>query len=353
LSNLNGLSSHNPLIAIAVERSLEMVIGLLGILKVGGAYVPLDPSYPAARIHYMLEDSAAPVLLTQSHLRAPLSLETLEHECVVVCLEEATWTGQPTSNPLVSRQATDLAYVIYTSGSTGKPKGCQVTQSNVTRLFATTQTWYHFNSQDVWTLFHSYAFDFSVWEMWGALLYGAKLVVVPYFTSRTPEAFYQLLLEQRVTVLNQTPSAFRQLLTVDDQPANLSLRLVIFGGEALDFNLLPPWFDRHGEKLPQLVNMYGITETTVHVTYYPLRNEPPPTKSLIGIPLPDLHVWVVDAHQQPVPIGIPGEMYVGGAGVTRGYLNRPDLTAAKFIEVELFGQTERIYKTGDLARWRP
>ncbi|MCI5131178.1 MAG: amino acid adenylation domain-containing protein, partial [Candidatus Electrothrix sp. EH2] len=341
----------DTLVGICVERSLEMVIGLLGILKAGGAYVPIDPSYPQARIAYMLEDSAGPVLLTQSHLKK--QLPELQHDCVVVCLDEVDFTVQETENPVVGRSAEDLAYVIYTSGSTGEPKGCLVTHHNIARLFYAADHWYHFNDQDVWSLFHSYAFDFSVWEIWGALLYGGRLVVVPYFTARTPADFYRLLIEQNVTVLNQTPSAFGQLIHVDSQPDNLSLRLVIFGGEALDFTRLQPWFDRHGDECPKLINMYGITETTVHVTYCPLTTEHNQSGSLIGIPLPDLQVWVVDSNHQPVPIGIPGEMYVGGAGVTKGYLNRPELTAEKFIEIKLFGRTERIYKTGDLARWLP
>jgi amino acid adenylation domain-containing protein len=341
----------NLLIAIAVERSCDMVIGLLGILKAGGAYVPIDPSYPVARIQYMLEDSRTPVLLTQSHLKTQLPV--LAHNCVTVCLDDREFAHQLTVNPTVKRQVTDLAYVIYTSGSTGMPKGCQVTHANVARLFASTEAWYQFNQQDVWTLFHSYAFDFSVWEIWGALFYGAKLVVVPHETSRSPADFYQLLIEQQVTVLNQTPSAFGQLIHQDEQPDKLALRLVIFGGEALDINQLQPWFTRHGEKQPQLVNMYGITETTVHVTYYPLVQPHSYNQSIIGIPLPDLGIWVVDKHNQPLPVGVPGEMLVGGAGVTNGYLNRPELTREKFIEVELFGKTKRIYKTGDLARWLP
>ncbi|MFZ4702148.1 MAG: amino acid adenylation domain-containing protein, partial [Candidatus Methylumidiphilus sp.] len=347
------LLTNNPLIAIAVERSLEMVIGLLAILKAGGAYVPIDPSYPAARIRYMLGDSQAPLLLTQSHLTEALALADLEHDCVVLCLDQTDVAGQPSENLSTRSTAEDLAYVIYTSGTTGNSKGCQVTQLNVTRLFAVTEDYYHFNDRDVWTLFHSYAFDFSVWEIWGALIYGGCMVIVPYFTSRSPEDFYQLLIEQKVTVLNQTPSAFKQLINVDTQANDLSLRLVIFGGEALDFASLQPWFDHHGDQQPQLVNMYGITETTVHVTFYPITREQTLFSSVIGKPLPDLNVWLVDANWQPVPIGIPGEILVGGGGVARGYLNRPELTAEKFVEIELFGKTERVYKTGDLARWLP
>ena len=165
-----------------------------------------------------------------------------------------------------------LAYVIYTSGTTGKPKGSLITHRNVVRLFPATEHWYQFNERDVWTLFHSCAFDFSVWEIWGALLYGGRVVVVPFLVSRSPEAFYELLARERVTVLNQTPSAFRQLIQAEEMagPKALALRYVIFGGEALEMQSLRPWFERHGDQQPQLVNMYGITETTVHVTYRPI-----------------------------------------------------------------------------------
>jgi amino acid adenylation domain-containing protein len=187
----------------------------------------------------------------------------------------------------------------------------------------------------VWTLFHSYAFDFSVWEIWGALLYGGRLVVVPYLVTRSPESFYQLLCQEQVTILNQTPSAFRQLIAAEQSQGtadDLKLRLVIFGGEALELTSLQPWFDRHGDESPQLVNMYGITETTVHVTYRPLsQGDLQGTANVIGRPIPDLQVYLLDSHLQPVPIGVPGEMYIGGAGVTCGYLNRPELTAGRFI----------------------
>jgi amino acid adenylation domain-containing protein len=347
------LLANNPLIAIAVERSLEMIIGLLGILKAGGAYVPIDPSYPTIRIRYMLDDSAAPLLLTQSHLKAQFSLDDLEHDCVVVCLDDMDFAEQCMENPLVKRQSADLAYVIYTSGSTGKPKGCLVTHHNVTRLFHATDHWYHFNNQDVWTLFHSYAFDFSVWELWGALLYGGKLVLVPYWMSRSTNDFHALLVEQQVTVLNQTPSAFGQLIKANQFSNNtLALRYVILGGEALEPAILSPWFTKHGDQQPQLINMYGITETTIHVTYHSLSyNNVRSSGNVIGHPIPDLQVYVLDAQQQIVPIGIPGELCIAGRGLARGYLNRPELTAKKFIEIELFGKTKRIYKTGDLARW--
>ena len=226
------------------------------------------------------------------------------------------------------------------------------------RLFAATDAWFKFNQQDVWTLFHSIAFDFSVWEIWGALLYGGRLVVVPYEVSRSPQAFYELLSEQKVTVLNQTPSAFRQLIQVDESVTAAEklkhIRYVIFGGEALELQSLQPWFEQYGDKSPQLVNMYGITETTVHVTYRPLTctDITQAKGSVIGIPIPDLQVYLLDQHQQLVPMGVPGEMYIGGAGLARGYLNRPELTQQRFIS-HPFAPGTRLYRTGDLAQYLP
>ena len=359
-------------VGLCVERSLEMVVAILAILKAGGAYVPLDPAYPADRLAFMLEDSAMPVVLTQSHLVARLSSARDVH---IVDLNTLVFAQQPTTNP-ISGQVTpaSLAYIIYTSGSTGKPKGVLVTHHNVMRLFAATDHWYGFHEADVWTLFHSYAFDFSVWELWGALLYGGRLVVVPYLVSRSPEAFYQLLCAEGVTVLNQTPSAFRQLIHAEEKMnrvtrkqeegmtsthavTSFALRYVIFGGEALELASLHPWFVRHGDVTPQLVNMYGITETTVHVTYRPIRltdltpGSAGVPASVIGGPIPDLQLYILDQQQQLVPIGRPGELYVGGAGVSRGYLKRPELTAQRFLP-NPFGPGT-LYRTGDLAKRLP
>ncbi|NEQ20441.1 MAG: amino acid adenylation domain-containing protein, partial [Microcoleus sp. SIO2G3] len=343
------------LVGLCVERSLEMAIAILGILKAGGAYVPLDPTYPQQRLAFMLEDARIPVLLTQQHW-----VETLPpHQAQVICLD-ADWqasTEHDQDNPVSGVKPENLAYIIYTSGSTGQPKGVLIGHANVVRLLEATQSWYRFNEQDVWTLFHSYAFDFSVWELWGALLYGGRLVVVPYWLSRSPEDFYNLLCEQQVTVLNQTPSAFRQLIRVEEASAavkNLALRLVIFGGEALELQSLRPWFDRHSDRSPQLVNMYGITETTVHVTYRPLTvaDLDAASGSVIGRPIPDLQVYLLDRYGQPVPIGVQGEIYVGGAGLARGYLNRPELTAEKFVP-HPDKPDARLYRTGDLGRYLP
>ncbi|NER27498.1 MAG: amino acid adenylation domain-containing protein, partial [Symploca sp. SIO1C4] len=345
------------LVGLCTERSLEMVVGLLGILKAGGAYIPLEPTYPTERLAFILQDTQVPVLLTQQQQLKVLP----EHQATIVCLDE-DWgdIAQESQDNPVSRVTPDnLAYVIYTSGSTGQPKGVLVNHHNITRLFTTTQSWFHFNQEDVWTFFHSYAFDFSVWEIWGALLHGGRVVVVPYWLTRSPEAFYDLLSQQQVTVLNQTPSAFRQLIKAEEslgRAKTLALRLVIFGGEALELQSLKSWFERHGDQSPQLVNMYGITETTVHVTYRSLTRADLElgSGSVIGRPIPDLQVYLLDQHRQPVPIGVRGEMYIGGAGLARGYLNRPELTNETFIAHPFRNKPdERLYKSGDLARYLP
>jgi amino acid adenylation domain-containing protein len=359
--DLNKLGvGPETLVGLCVERSLEMIVGILGVLKAGGAYVPLDPSYPEDRLAFLLEDSGIKILLTQERVKSCLPphnaqvmyLDTLDPSAGLEASEALT-------NPVSRTTADNAAYVIYTSGSTGKPKGVVITHHNVTRLLEATHSWFHFDRSDTWTLFHSYAFDFSVWEIWGSLLYGGRLVVVPYWVSRSPEMFYQLLSQEKVTVLNQTPSAFGQLIEVERSSMHahdLALRLVLFGGEALDFQILKPWFDRHGDQRPQLVNMYGITETTVHVTYRPITagNLSTSGGSLIGKPIPDLELYVLDQSQNLVPIGVPGELYVGGAGVGRGYLNRPELTAERFIPNPFrLGAGNRLYRSGDLVRYLP
>ncbi len=345
------------LVGLYLERSLEMLVGLLGVLKAGAAYLPLDPAVPQERLAFMLADSQAAVLLTQSRLSHILK----EQHTPIICLD-TDWQAmlsEPVSNPRSGASADSLAYVIYTSGSTGQPKGVLVSHAQVTRLFAATNSLFHFDGHDHWTLFHSSAFDFSVWEIWGALFYGGRLVVVPFWQSRSPQDFSALLRSQHITVLNQTPSAFRQLINIEDASqtaADLHLRLVIFGGEALDPRNLQPWFERHGDHLPQLVNMYGITETTVHVTSYTLHESDlqSEVQSPIGRPLSDLQVYILDAQMQPVPVGVVGEMYIGGAGLSRGYLNHPDLTAARFVPNPFSQQMgTRLYKTGDLARFLP
>jgi amino acid adenylation domain-containing protein len=336
------------LVGLRCERGLGVVVGVLGILKAGGAYLPLDPAYPRERVEFMLADAGVAVAVTDSAFAQDFSGAGVVLVPLDGGLEPAAAGPESGAGP------ENTAYVIYTSGSTGTPKGVRISHRNVTRLFDATDEWFGFDESDVWTLFHSYAFDFSVWEMWGALLYGGRLVVVPYWVSRSPGEFRRLLVREDVTVLNQTPSAFRQLAAIeaDARDAGVgALRYVIFGGEALELSSLRPWFDQHGDSRPQLVNMYGITETTVHVTYRPITvaDLEAGAGSVIGVPIPDLRVLILDAHGAPVPIGVAGELYVGGAGVSGGYLNRPELTDERFVP-DRFGGTGVLYRSGDLAR---
>ncbi|MYX03964.1 MULTISPECIES: non-ribosomal peptide synthetase [unclassified Streptomyces] len=347
------------IVALALPRSLDLVAGLLAVSLAGAAYLPMDPDYPADRLAYMLDDARPAALITDAATAGRLPA----HDLPLITVDEAA--GFP-NGPVTQADRTrplapqDPAYVIYTSGSTGRPKGVVVTQHNVTRLLTATEHWFSFGPEDVWTLFHSYAFDFSVWELWGALLYGGRVVVVPHVTSRDPQSFLRLLAEERVTVLNQTPSAFYQLAAADrEAPGHeLALRYVVFGGEALELGRLADWYTRHRENAPTLVNMYGITETTVHVSYLALDRATAASavSSTIGVNIPDLRVYVLDDRLQPVPPGVTGEMYVAGEGVALCYLGRPDLTAGRFVAdpfAHLFGESgRRMYRSGDLARRR-
>ncbi|WP_051727402.1 non-ribosomal peptide synthetase [Nocardia brasiliensis] len=336
-------------VGIHLERGADVVVAILAVLRAGGAYVPLDPMYPADRIEFMIADSGARLVISHSSLIS--ATERVGPELLLI--DELPAESVP-DLPAAQAEPHDPCYVIYTSGSTGVPKGVVIEHANVVRLFSTTARWYDFGARDVWTMFHSYSFDFSVWEMWGALLYGGRLVVVPGSVSRSTAEFAELLAREQVTVLNQTPSAFTQLLrALQSAPgAELAVRWVIFGGEALDLATLTPWFDRFGQAA-RLVNMYGITETTVHVTYRELTRADVESAagSLIGVPLPDLGVLIVDPAGRPVPDGVAGEMLVSGPGVARGYLNRDDLTAERFVASPAL-DGRRVYRTGDLARRR-
>ncbi|RXT60163.1 non-ribosomal peptide synthetase [Pseudomonas syringae] len=337
-------------VGLAAERSLDMIVGMLAILKAGGAYVPLDPDYPQDRLSFLMHDSGIELLLTQAHLLGQLPIPAHVQK---LDLADAL-DGYSTENPVNQTTPDNLAYVIYTSGSTGKPKGTLLAHHNLMRLFAATDDWFTFSEKDVWTLFHSFAFDFSVWEIFGALLHGGRLVIVPREVTRSPEDFHALLVEQQVTVLNQTPSAFKQLMRVAcDSSLPLSLQKVIFGGEALDVASLKPWFERFGDQAPQLINMYGITETTVHVSYRPITlADTQNPASPIGEAIPDLSWYVLDADFNPVALGCSGELHIGHAGLARGYHHRAALTAERFVPDPFSNDGGRLYRTGDLARYR-
>jgi amino acid adenylation domain-containing protein/non-ribosomal peptide synthase protein (TIGR01720 family) len=347
-----GVTSET-LVPICIERSLEMIVGIMGILKAGGVYVPVDPEYPGERISYILEDTSAAILVCSNKSRSKLP----EMKNVAYVELDTDWPvidKENASNVQTGIQPGQLAYIIYTSGSTGKPKGVLIEHRNVVRLFETDSPLYDFNEHDVWTMFHSFCFDFSVWEMYGALFYGGRLVIVPNQVTKDAQLFAELILSEEVTVLNQTPAAFYVLQEALVEKTNtVPVRFVIFGGEALSPAKLRPW----KQKFPatRLINMYGITETTVHVTFQEIEwGHINIGDSIIGKPIPTLRCYILDENQNLSPVGVAGELYVGGAGVARGYLNRPDLTASRFI-IDNFNQEtdKKLYVTGDLARWLP
>jgi amino acid adenylation domain-containing protein len=338
------------LVGVCMERSFELIAAVLGILKSGAAYVPVDPASPAERIGHILTDAGVKLVVTAS-TAFPESLRNTEAVPVLFDQELNAILSESAGPVPVCATPDAPAYVIYTSGSTGKPKGTLVSHHNVVRLFRATQRSYRFGT-DTWALFHSIAFDVSVWEIFGALLHGGRLAIVPYWVSRTPDELWRLIYRYDVTVLCQTPSAFYPFMRAEPAGApRLPLRWIIFAGEALDFAALRPWMSRH--RTPALVNMYGITETTVHSTFRLVQEaDVLRGRSVIGRPLCDLHLYLLDERMQPVPIGVPGELYVGGDGVAIGYLNRPELDAARFLR-DPFRDGGRVYRSGDLARRLP
>ncbi|HEX6097851.1 MAG TPA: amino acid adenylation domain-containing protein [Thermoanaerobaculia bacterium] len=317
-------------VGLRMRHSPDLIIGMLAVLATGAAYVPLDPSYPEERLRWQIEDAEVGLVLTGADAAGPDA-------------------GIELSRP----GPRNAAYVIYTSGSTGRPKGVVVTHENVLRLFASAREGCAFTEEDVWPLFHSFAFDVSVWEIWGALLYGGRLVLVPDEVRRDPDALASLLCRERVTVLNQTPTAARPVMRsmLDRDLVPPSLRLVIFAGEALDPAMLGDWLARRGDERPRLVNMYGITETTVHATWRPLSREDVEQRrgGVIGLPLDDLEVLLLDERGELAAPGVAAELHVGGAGLARGYLGRPELTAERFVP-HPWRRGERLYRSGDLGR---
>lgn len=337
----------DSIVAIMAERSLEMITGILGILKAGGAYLPIDPAYPPERISFMLKDSGTELLLAQGGLT-----ENIEYGGEILYIDdEKTYTGDPGDLEHIN-SSNDVAYILYTSGTTGNPKGVMIEHKNVVRLLFNSKNRFDFNENDVWTMFHSYCFDFSVWEMYGALLYGGKLVIVPGLVAKDAGEYLRLIRNEGVTVLNQTPTAFYSLSGEEEKnrDCSLKIRYVIFGGEALKPIMLKAWRAKY--PAAKLVNMYGITETTVHVTYKEIAEEEIQLNiSNIGKPIPTLTTYILDRNMKLLPIGAVGELCVGGDGVARGYLNRPELTNEKFVKNSYTG--ERIYRSGDLARLLP
>ncbi|MEW6234512.1 MAG: amino acid adenylation domain-containing protein [Candidatus Omnitrophota bacterium] len=339
------------LVGVLLERSEWTPVALLGVLKAGGAYVPLDPEYPAERLNFMMEDSGCRVLLTSGTLAQTLAPAVREK-----AVDIHSFASAETSNPAPAAKPDMPAYVIYTSGSTGKPKGCLITHRNVVRLMKNSRFDFDFHENDVWAIAHSFCFDFSVWEMYGALLYGGKTVVVPKEVARDSHAFLDFIQQNKITVLNQTPGAFYNLIEAErrQKTHNLGehLRYVIFGGDRLEPAFLRPWTELYPLDKIALINMYGITETTVHVTYYPIRSSDisgAGGRSPIGRPIPETTLYICGEFMNQQPIGVAGEIYVGGTGVCQGCLNRPELTKERFL-ASPFRKNERLYRTGDLGR---
>ncbi|WP_125780726.1 non-ribosomal peptide synthetase [Pseudoalteromonas rubra] len=342
----------NTLVGLCVGRGVNMIVGILAILKAGGAYVPLDPNYPRERLDFICEDASVALVLSEAGVADVLTLA----DTPVIDLTALALDAYAVDNPVVDSLTPDnLAYVIYTSGSTGKPKGVLQTHRNVGRLFDVTRPDFNFSEDDCWCVFHSFAFDFSVWEIWGALLFGGKLLMPTLEEVKDSQLFVALCQAEQLTILNQTPSAFKQLTEylVDAQQSLPSLRHIVFGGEGLTPSHLNLWWQHFSEHSASLINMYGITETTVHVTY---KEVLPYAPISIGRPLRDQHILLLDDAMNLVPTGCAGEIYVAGAGLALGYLNRETLSAERFV-ANPFDRArypwlgERLYRAGDVARY--
>jgi amino acid adenylation domain-containing protein len=342
----------NPLIAICVERSLLMVIGLFAILKAGGAYVPIDPSYPRDRIYLMLEDSNASVLLTTNPIQKELPLEKLKNLCQVVFIEPETSVNQTTNNPNLQSSPDDLAYVIYTSGSTGRPKGVSICHSSLTNFLYSMKEKPGIAASDTLLAITTISFDIAALEIYLPLIVGAKLILVSREIASDGLQLSEQLINSGATFIQATPATWRILLAAGWKGSR-QLK-ILCGGEALTWELANQLLERSAE----LWNLYGPTETTIWSDIYQINtfernNYSQGAVVSIGKPIANTRIYILDSYDQPLPPGIPGELCIAGAGLAQGYLNRPDLSAEKFIDIKLFNQTERIYKTGDLARWLP
>ncbi|MER7009271.1 amino acid adenylation domain-containing protein, partial [Dactylosporangium sp. NPDC000555] len=342
--------TRGTLVALRLGRGADLVVAVLAVLRAGGAYVPTDPQAPPQRLRHILDDTAAPFLLTRSSLAADAPARPGTEVLLVDAPDEPDATGAAPV-PFEPGDGDDLAYVIYTSGSTGTPKGVRIPHRTVRWLCRAARERFGIGGDDVWTLFHAYTFDVSVWELFGALLHGGRLVIVPHAVSRDPGALWRLLDREGVTVLSQTPTAFHGLVAAQPPGAALPrLRLVALAGERLDFRRLGPWFARYADTHPRVVNLLGATETTVHSTERLVRaHETGSARSYVGGPLPGARLLVVDDELRPVPLGVPGELLVGGECVGLGYLRRDELTAERFVADPL-GSPMRCYRTGDLVR---
>ncbi|PBA40961.1 non-ribosomal peptide synthetase [Mycobacterium avium] len=337
-------------VAVVIPRSAEAVVAIFAVLKTGAAYVPIDPGVPAARLQFVLADSAPVAAVTTAEVRDRLDGFTGQ----IIDFDDPAVAEQPATG-LPVPAADNIAYIIYTSGTTGTPKGVAIPHRNVTLLLETLDA--QLGLGQVWTQCHSLAFDFSVWEVFGSLLYGGRLVVVPDAVVRSAEDLHALLVREQVSVLSQTPSAFYALQSADalapELGQQLKLQTVVFGGEALEPHRLATWLHHH-PGLPRMINMYGITETTVHASFREIVDaDVDSSVSPIGVPLANLAFFVLDGWLRPVPVGVVGELYVAGGGLATGYVGRPGLSATRFVACPFGGPGARMYRTGDLVRWGP
>lgn len=347
----------NSKVPIYVDKGIEMLVGILAIIKLGAAYVPIDNNYTVTRIKHILKDVNPKLILS----KATIWDNTLKNKVVLLDKDWPLIERENHENFNIEITHNTPLYVIYTSGSTGIPKGVIQTHYNVTRLFDSVENYFNFSHEDTWVLFHSFSFDFSVWEIWGALIYGGTLIIPTYEVTRNTEAFFDLLAEHKISILNQTPSAFYMLQAYDStNPIRLnSLKYIIFGGEQLDCSILKSWIKKYPLGLHKIVNMYGITETTVHVTLKEITTSDILSSSKsVGKPLPDLKVYILDSKQKILPIGVFGEIYIGGNGLAVEYLNNFELTKQKFPSNPFISKDDiskgfdaRFYKTGDIGRW--
>ena len=341
--------TQKDLVVLSLDKSIDLMISILAVLKTGATYVPVDPDYPIHRIQYSINDAKPKSIICTAELFTVLE-EIYPQSVLIKNVRNSDISTEISENLSIKIHPEDPMYVIYTSGTTGNPKGVVVTHKNVVRLLKPEQALFNFNEKDVWTLFHSYCFDFSVWEMYGALLFGGRLVIVSDEVRKDTALFYELLVREKVSILNQTPSAFYALQNqLGNTPEKTTIRYVIFGGEALQPSLIEQWHSTYPNC--KLINMYGITETTVHVTYQEItRKEINEGNSTIGTPIPTLSCYVLDANLNLLPNGVAGELYVGGHGVAKGYLNNPTLTKERFIK-NPFQQNTLLYKTGDVVKY--
>ncbi|MFE2292654.1 amino acid adenylation domain-containing protein [Streptomyces sp. NPDC059452] len=342
-------------VAVLTRRGVDLVVAMLAVAKAGLTCLPLDEEHPRLRLRSLVTDAGTGLVVGDSALVERAGLGGLD--VLAVDRPGDQDSVSPAEEPAVP-SASSL-YRIYTSGSTGAPKGVTVTHGHLASLLVEGRSALGYGENDRWTLFHSIAFDFSVWEMWAPLTTGGTVVVVDRDIARTPDRFLKLLIDERVTVLNQTPTAFHSLVHLwagTHAPFPSALRLVVFGGEALKPAALRPWFGLPVSDRPRLVNMYGITETTVHVTQREITRadaERPMTGSPIGVPLPHLNTYVLDPWMRSLPPGIPGELYVGGHSVALGYAGREALTTTRFMPDPFAADGSRMYRTGDRVRLLP